>query len=104
MNELFCHGLCGPVDGGVAPLESTSLAQNSASTWTRRLGDPSIVPVHSDDIATMTELNLPEILEFAVSVAKDAGRMILKASNSRLSSTSSTMSEKKNGIRSEGLG
>jgi hypothetical protein len=103
MDELLRHGPCGPIDGGVAPLESTSLAKKSASTWTRRSLN-KILPVHSDDIATMTDLNLQEILLFAVDIAKDAGRMILKASNSRLSSTSSTMSEKKNGMCFGGSG
>jgi len=44
----------------------------------------------------MTNLNLQEIHDFAVSLAKKAGGMILKASNSRLSSTTSSMAEKKN--------
>ena len=44
----------------------------------------------------MSNLNLQEIHDFAVELAKKAGGMILKASNSRLSSTSSGMSEKKN--------
>jgi hypothetical protein len=45
---------------------------------------------------TMTSLNLQEIHDFAVDVAKNAGAMILAASNTRLSSTTSTTSEKKN--------
>jgi len=41
-------------------------------------------------------LNLQEIHDFAVELAKKAGGMILKASNSRLSSITASMSEKKN--------
>jgi len=44
----------------------------------------------------MTDLNLQEIHDFAVDLAKQAGKMILKASNSRLSSTSSSTAEKLN--------
>jgi myo-inositol-1(or 4)-monophosphatase len=44
----------------------------------------------------MANLDLREIHDFAVDLAKKAGEMILKASNSRLSSIASTVSEKKN--------
>ena len=44
----------------------------------------------------MTGLVLQEIHDFAVKVAKDAGMVIMKASNSRLSSNVGSMSEKKN--------
>jgi hypothetical protein len=44
----------------------------------------------------MSDLALKEIHDFAVALAKNAGAVILKASNSRLSSTSTTTEEKKN--------
>jgi len=44
----------------------------------------------------MTDLDLQEIHDFAVELAKRAGTMILKASNSRLSGTSSSAAEKLN--------
>jgi hypothetical protein len=44
----------------------------------------------------MSGLNLQEIHDFAVELAKKAGGMILKASNSRLSNATSSMAEKKN--------
>jgi len=47
-------------------------------------------------IIKMSTLNLQEIHDFAVDVAKKAGQMILKASNTRLSSSSTTIAEKKN--------
>jgi hypothetical protein len=46
--------------------------------------------------ATMSDLPLQEIHDFAVALAKKAGEVILKASNSRLSTTSATMEEKMN--------
>lgn len=49
-----------------------------------------------DYCQTMSNLNLQEIHDFAVEIARNAGGMILKASNSRLSNTISTMAEKKN--------
>ena len=45
---------------------------------------------------TMSNLNLQEIHDFAVDVAKKAGEMILKASNSRLASNLYSITEKKN--------
>lgn len=48
------------------------------------------------DSAAMDTLNLTAIHDFAVELAKNAGQMILKASNTRLSSSSTTMAEKKN--------
>jgi hypothetical protein len=48
------------------------------------------------DSAAMDTLNLTAIHDFAVELAKNAGQMILKASNTRLSSPSTTMAEKKN--------
>jgi hypothetical protein len=47
-------------------------------------------------IVIMSDLALKEIHDFAVALAKNAGAVILKASNSRLSSTSTTTEEKKN--------
>ena len=44
----------------------------------------------------MTMLNLQEIHDFAVELAKNAGAVIMSASDTRLSSTMSTASEKKN--------
>jgi hypothetical protein len=44
----------------------------------------------------MSDLNLQEIHEFAIELAKKAGNVILEASNSRLSNTSSSVGEKKN--------
>ena len=44
----------------------------------------------------MSEVNLSEVHDFAVDLAKKAARMILEASNKRLSSTATTTSEKKN--------
>jgi hypothetical protein len=44
----------------------------------------------------MSDLNLQEIHDFAIELAKKAGGMILKASNSRLSNSTSTMAAKKN--------
>jgi hypothetical protein len=46
--------------------------------------------------STMTSLNLQEIRDFAIDLAKQAGTMILKASNSRLSVSSSSTAEKLN--------
>ena len=44
----------------------------------------------------MSSLNLQEIHDFAIELAKKAGQMILTASNTRLSGPSTTMAEKKN--------
>jgi hypothetical protein len=50
----------------------------------------------------MAELNLQEIHDFAVALAKEAGAMILAASNTRLSSKLTAASEKKNCIAPRG--
>jgi hypothetical protein len=59
-------------------------------------GSFAIIFNQEPDISIMTDLNLQEIHDFAVDLAKQAGKMILKASNSRLSSTSSSTAEKLN--------
>ena len=47
----------------------------------------------------MSGLNLQEIHDFAIDLAKKAGKMILEGSNKRLSSNTTSTSEKKNCIR-----
>jgi len=102
MNKLFSHRLRrtgSPGKGGGSSTVALALSAHVDVPWLglgRSRGRRSLSV--TDDIDTMTDLNLQEILEFAISVAQDAGGMILQASRSRLSTTSSTMSEKMNCI------